>query len=192
MPEGNRWGSATMRPWPSRLTCQQSSITRYWYPASFMPVETRASAVALSRDSLTLQPNLFQLFQPMGGVAARPSAARAGAPARRRRPTSSMRIRSSAWTSMATSVGTHFDHAPELLEALLAARVQLLHPHGLALLPRVPGALVEREQVEIGRVVLRLQAERLPQVLLRLLHLAPPEAHEAPLRPGVGVGRLEI
>src|SRR5256885_7820841 len=158
-----------------------------------MPVETRASAVALSSDSLTLQPNLFQLFQPIGGVAARASAAGAGLPARRRRrPTSSMRMCSSAWTSRATSVGPHFDHAPELLEALLAARVQLLHPRGLALLPRVLRALEEREQVEVGRLVVRLQGQRLAQVLLRLSQLAAPQAQQAALGPGLGVGGLEL
>src|SRR5713226_8515820 len=35
-----------------------------------MPVLTTASAISRISLSLTLQPNLFQLFQPMGGVAA--------------------------------------------------------------------------------------------------------------------------
>lgn len=35
-----------------------------------MPDETMASAISLMRVSLTLQPNLFQLFHPIGGVAA--------------------------------------------------------------------------------------------------------------------------
>src|SRR5262252_11032343 len=61
-----------MKPFSSRLTCQQSSITTYWYPASFIPLETIASAMDLIISSLTLQPNLFQLFQPMGGVSATP------------------------------------------------------------------------------------------------------------------------
>src|SRR6202008_4920434 len=38
---------------------------------SFMPDFTSASAIPLIMSSLTLQPNLFQLFQPMGGVSAR-------------------------------------------------------------------------------------------------------------------------
>src|SRR5438477_12249612 len=102
-----------------------------------MPVETSAFAVASSSDSLTLQPNLFQLFQPMGGVAASESAAPAGVPASRRQTTSSMRIHSSASDVDRTSVGPYLDHAPELLEPLLPPRVQLLHARGLALLPRV-------------------------------------------------------
>src|SRR2546421_9689775 len=43
-----------------------------------MPVLTSASAISLINFSLTLQPNLFQLFQPIGGVRASPlSSARA-------------------------------------------------------------------------------------------------------------------
>src|ERR1043165_6063094 len=37
-----------------------------------MPLVTIASAISLISFSLTLQPNLFQLFQPIGGVLARP------------------------------------------------------------------------------------------------------------------------
>src|ERR1043166_8918692 len=37
-----------------------------------MPLVTIASAISLMSFSLTLQPNLFQLFQPIGGVLARP------------------------------------------------------------------------------------------------------------------------
>src|SRR5215475_10748702 len=37
-----------------------------------MPLETMASAMDLIMSSSTLQPNLFQLFQPMGGVRATP------------------------------------------------------------------------------------------------------------------------
>ena len=49
-----------------------------------MPVATIASAVSRMSFSLTSQPNLFQLFQPMGGVRASPSPATAGgAPAPR-------------------------------------------------------------------------------------------------------------
>src|SRR5437588_614164 len=45
-----------------------------------MPVLTSASAISLINFSLTLQPNLFQLFQPIGGVRASPlSSARARA-----------------------------------------------------------------------------------------------------------------
>src|ERR1700693_1393647 len=70
MPDGKCLGSATMFPLPSRSTCQQSSMTMYWYPASFMPEATIASAICRIRSSLTLQPNLFQLFHPIGGVLA--------------------------------------------------------------------------------------------------------------------------
>src|SRR6266852_501579 len=37
-----------------------------------MPLATIASAISLINCSLTLQANLFQLFQPIGGVRARP------------------------------------------------------------------------------------------------------------------------
>src|SRR5262252_7037300 len=37
-----------------------------------MPLATMPSAMDLMRSSLTLQPNLFQEFQPMGGVRQRP------------------------------------------------------------------------------------------------------------------------
>src|SRR5262250_1812283 len=37
-----------------------------------MPLVTIPSAMDLRRSSLTLHPNLFQLFQPMGGVKATP------------------------------------------------------------------------------------------------------------------------
>src|SRR5271165_3887872 len=42
----------------------------YWYPADFMLVLTIASAISRISFSLTLQPNLFQLFQPITGVGA--------------------------------------------------------------------------------------------------------------------------
>src|ERR1700687_4595291 len=71
MPCGKCCGSATMLPLASRLTCQQSSILTYVYPASFRPDFTRASAMPLIRSSLTLQANLFHEFHPMGGVNAR-------------------------------------------------------------------------------------------------------------------------
>ena len=46
-----------------------------------MPVLNSASAISLINFSLTLQPNLFQLFQPIGGVFASPlSSERARAP----------------------------------------------------------------------------------------------------------------
>jgi hypothetical protein len=67
MPCGKRCGSATIVPEESRLTCQQSSITTYLYPASRMPLVTSASAVSLISSSLTLQPKWFQLFHPIGG-----------------------------------------------------------------------------------------------------------------------------
>jgi hypothetical protein len=37
-----------------------------------MPLETMESAICRTNVSVTPQPNLFQLFQPMGGVSARP------------------------------------------------------------------------------------------------------------------------
>src|SRR5258706_15007524 len=49
-----------------------------------MPLLTRASAADLTRSSVTLQAKRFQLFQPMGGVRARPFS-RAGADVAQRR-----------------------------------------------------------------------------------------------------------
>src|ERR1700683_1553774 len=60
-----------MFPFESRLTCQQSSMLTYSYPASFMPDLTIASAMLRIISSLTLQANLFHEFQPMGGGRAR-------------------------------------------------------------------------------------------------------------------------
>src|SRR5208283_2806210 len=71
MPCGKRCGSATMLPCASRLTCQQSSMLTYTYPASFIPDLTIASAMSLIMSSRTLQANLFHEFQPIGGVRAR-------------------------------------------------------------------------------------------------------------------------
>src|ERR1700751_148632 len=71
MPCGKCCGSTTMLPLASRLTCQQSSMFTYTYPASFMPDFTTASAMPLIMSSLTLHANLFHEFQPMGGVGAR-------------------------------------------------------------------------------------------------------------------------
>src|SRR5207237_5377501 len=48
-----------------------------------MPDFTRASAMLLIMSSLTLQPNLFQEFQPMGGVRARPAEGELGCCAER-------------------------------------------------------------------------------------------------------------
>src|ERR1700733_11340028 len=60
-----------MLPLASRLPSHVSSILMYRYPASFMPEETMASAAARTSLSFTLPAKRFQLFQPMGGVAAR-------------------------------------------------------------------------------------------------------------------------
>ena len=43
-----------------------------------MPVDTIASAVRLMKSSLMLHWNLFQLFQPIGGVGAMPDASGSG------------------------------------------------------------------------------------------------------------------
>src|SRR3954468_24423933 len=81
MPDGKCSLLGVMKPRASRSPCQQSSMLTYWYPAAFMPVETMASAVSRIICSFTLQPNLFQLFQPSAGVLERPSnfCAKAGA-----------------------------------------------------------------------------------------------------------------
>src|SRR5713226_1249506 len=71
MPEGKRSASATMVPWASRLTCQQSSMFTNLKPAACKPLETIASAISLISFSETSQANLFQLFHPIGGVLAR-------------------------------------------------------------------------------------------------------------------------
>src|SRR5437016_4848792 len=51
-----------------------------------MPVLTRASAADLTRSSVTLQAKRFQLFQPMGGVRARPFSRAREVGAQRRNP----------------------------------------------------------------------------------------------------------
>src|SRR3954454_22650119 len=81
MPFGNFVASGTRLPWASRdRVIQQSSMLTYVYPASRSPADTNASAVARTSESVTLQPNAFQSFQPIRGVRARPfSSARAAA-----------------------------------------------------------------------------------------------------------------
>ena len=73
MPDGNFSALTTIRPSSSRDTCQPSSITRYSYPASLRPFSTITSAICLTSASLMSSRRAFQLFQPMGGVRARPS-----------------------------------------------------------------------------------------------------------------------
>src|SRR5207237_1180298 len=51
-----------------------------------MPLLTRASAADLTRSSVTLQPKRFQLFQPIGGVRARPLSRACEDGAQRRNP----------------------------------------------------------------------------------------------------------
>src|SRR5947207_8375588 len=51
-----------------------------------MPLLTRASVADLTRSSVTLQPKRFQLFQPMGGVRARPLSRAREDGAQRRNP----------------------------------------------------------------------------------------------------------
>src|ERR1019366_3922537 len=55
-----------------------------------MPLETMASAACLIRSSLTLQENLFQLFQPMGGVRANPLSRARNSPAATRKPSAAI------------------------------------------------------------------------------------------------------
>src|SRR6185312_974810 len=59
-------------PLASRGPSHVSSILMYTYPASRMPLDTIASATPRTTSSETLPANLFQLFQPMGGVRASP------------------------------------------------------------------------------------------------------------------------
>src|SRR5687767_14979535 len=75
MPLGNFVVWCVRFPLASRVKAdQQSSMVRYLYPAAARPLLTRASAVCRTTVSLIpLHANLFQLFQPMGGVRARPS-----------------------------------------------------------------------------------------------------------------------
>src|ERR1017187_931868 len=61
-----------MLPLASRPLVQPSSTTMYWYPALAMPLDTMASAIPRTVASSNTSWNLFQLFQPMGGVRARP------------------------------------------------------------------------------------------------------------------------
>src|SRR6266568_364427 len=107
-----------MLPLASRLTCQQSSMLTYTYPASFMPDLTTASAMPLIRSSLTLQANLFHEFQPMGGVSARfadtedvSCATTAGA---KRKMTKSKRKKDDARTSRVVFMQTFYQKCLEI------------------------------------------------------------------------------
>src|SRR5712692_2008720 len=57
-----------------------------------MPLLTRASAADLTRSSLTLQPKRFQLFQPIGGVRARPFSRACAGGTQKRAPTYKIRL----------------------------------------------------------------------------------------------------
>src|SRR3990167_2150385 len=72
MPLGKVCGSAIILPLLSLLTCQQSSRLIYSYPAACISLETIASVISLTICSEILQPNLFQGFQPIEGVNAKP------------------------------------------------------------------------------------------------------------------------
>src|SRR5438093_12443952 len=82
MPFGNRVWLGTRLPLESRLgSAQQSSMLTYWYPASFRPSETNASATRLIVVSVKIASwwVKFQLLKPIGGVRANPfSQAQAG------------------------------------------------------------------------------------------------------------------
>src|ERR1035437_6648235 len=67
-----------MLPAASRDVAQPSSSPTYSYPAAHMPLVTNASAFARIRASLTFRANAFQLFQPSGGVRARPLSGNVG------------------------------------------------------------------------------------------------------------------
>src|SRR6185437_2022694 len=56
-----------------------------------MPLDTSASAAWRIRSSLTLHPNLFQLFHPIGGVFAKPLSSANEGHVIRRKPAASMR-----------------------------------------------------------------------------------------------------
>src|SRR5208283_227506 len=110
-----------------------------------MPLDTSASAAARMSFSLTLQPNLFQLFQPMGGVRARPSPARASGAIRtgtnRAKPTrTSERMISPVAEGAQNSTGAHhssggffrtFLTAAHESRTLLSGHVVCDHPASL-------------------------------------------------------------
>src|SRR5450755_4396128 len=71
IPAGNLVEFQRRVPLESRPFIQQSSRLTYSYPAAAIPLETIESAVALISASSRLHWNVFQEFQPMGGVAPR-------------------------------------------------------------------------------------------------------------------------
>src|SRR4051812_31850155 len=71
MPLGNFDAFTSTTPFESRPLAQQSSTFTNTYPAAFKPLATIASAVCSTTASLIPHPNVFQSFQPMGGVRAR-------------------------------------------------------------------------------------------------------------------------
>src|SRR5215470_8944278 len=90
-----------------------------------MPLETMASAMDLIISSLTLQANLFQLFQPMGGVRATPlSQARAAGTRRKVRARKINALRNFAMF-IATS-GNRGEIIQEFAKRFVSRRLNLL------------------------------------------------------------------
>ena len=90
-----------------------------------MPVRTMESAAPRTRSSLTLQANLFQLFQPIGGVRASPlSSAHSGMAAKTNPMTNANRfmapaIISAPLRSLVQKISLYLRHRPPILEQRL-------------------------------------------------------------------------
>src|ERR1700678_122743 len=75
IPDGNFVAFHCRFPFESRPSIQQSSRLTYWYPAACIPLLTKVSATLSIKVSLKLHSHVFHEIQPIGGVAARVSAA---------------------------------------------------------------------------------------------------------------------
>src|SRR5262249_2785645 len=74
------------------------------------------SAIDLMRSSLTLQPNLFQEFQPMGGVRARPLSSAREVSARERRARKSRNQASKAAVNVFIGAPPHLEKSAEMIQ----------------------------------------------------------------------------
>src|SRR6266403_5587646 len=63
---------------------------------------------------------------------------------------------------------SYFNDAQKFLRLLRQELLEFLEVLSLCFLPRIPGARVEREQMKIGRVVLRVELQRPPNLLFCL------------------------
>src|ERR1700691_30064 len=155
-----------------------------------MPLETMASAACLIRSSLTLQANLFQLFQPMGGVRASPlsSACKLPVAARKPRaaiPTAARPMRTFMFMSLAYHIAPASGRADQACQHVGLGRQRIPRDHLAEFKELLATAIVDPYLMcQIGREGLSFAfhdelrvASHLSQDVLRL--------HERRLEPGV-------